>query len=54
VSKGHSVSEVGNLIARSVERGNVAEAGKELLALAPAGETHLVLQIGKIMALPTS
>lgn len=35
----------GILIARSVEPGNVAEAGKELMALAPAGETQLVLQI---------
>jgi HlyD family secretion protein len=35
----------GILIARSVEPGNVAEAGKVLMALAPAGETQLVLQI---------
>jgi len=35
----------GILIARNVEPGNVAEAGKELMALAPVGETQLVLQI---------
>ena len=35
----------GMLIARSVEPGHVAEAGKELMALAPAGETQLVLEI---------
>ena len=35
----------GTLIARSAEPGHVAEAGKELMALAPAGETQLVLEI---------
>ena len=35
----------GTLIARSVEPGNVAQPGKELMALAPAGETQVVVQI---------
>jgi HlyD family secretion protein len=35
----------GVLIARSVESGDVAQAGKELLVLAPAGETQLVVNI---------
>jgi HlyD family secretion protein len=35
----------GVLIGRSVEPGNVAQAGKELMALAPAGETQIVVQI---------
>lgn len=35
----------GVLIARSIEAGNVAQAGKELMALAPAGETQIVVQI---------
>jgi HlyD family secretion protein len=35
----------GLLISRSVERGTVAQPGKALLVLAPAGETQLVLQI---------
>ena len=33
------------LIARSVEPGDVAQAGKELLVLAPAGETQVVVNI---------
>jgi len=35
----------GVLIARSVEPGNVVQPGKELMALAPAGETQIVMQI---------
>lgn len=35
----------GVLIARSVEVGNVAQAGKELMLLAPAGETQVVVEI---------
>jgi HlyD family secretion protein len=35
----------GTLIARSVEPGNVVQAGKELMALAPEGETQVVVQI---------
>jgi len=35
----------GTLIARSVEPGNVVQAGKELMALAPSGETQVVVQI---------
>jgi len=35
----------GTLIARSVEPGNVAQAGKELMALAPVGETQIDLLI---------
>ncbi len=35
----------GVLIARSVEPGNVVQSGKELMALAPAGETQIVVQI---------
>jgi HlyD family secretion protein len=35
----------GVLITRSVERGTVAQSGKALLVLAPAGELQLVLQI---------
>lgn len=35
----------GVLIARSVEPGDVAQAGKELLILAPAGETQVVVNI---------
>jgi HlyD family secretion protein len=35
----------GVLIARNVERGTVAQPGKALLVLAPAGEVQLVLQI---------
>jgi HlyD family secretion protein len=35
----------GVLIARSVEPGNVVQPGKELMALAPAGETQVVVQI---------
>jgi HlyD family secretion protein len=35
----------GILITRNVERGTVAQPGKALLVLAPAGETQLVLQI---------
>lgn len=35
----------GVLITRNVERGTVAQPGKALLVLAPAGETQLVLQI---------
>ncbi len=35
----------GVLIARSVEPGNVVQAGKELMALAPAGETQIVVLI---------
>jgi len=35
----------GVLIARSVEAGNVVQAGKELMLLAPAGETQVVVDI---------
>ncbi|MBL0140519.1 MAG: efflux RND transporter periplasmic adaptor subunit [Betaproteobacteria bacterium] len=35
----------GTLIARSVERGDVVQPGKDLMVLSPAGETQLVLQI---------
>ena len=35
----------GVLIARSVEPGDVVQPGKELMALAPAGETQIVVQI---------
>jgi HlyD family secretion protein len=35
----------GVLIGRSIEPGNVAQAGKELMVLAPAGETQVVVQI---------
>jgi HlyD family secretion protein len=35
----------GTLIARSVEPGNVVQSGKELMALAPVGETQVVVQI---------
>jgi len=35
----------GILIARAVEPGNVVQPGKELMALAPAGETQVVVQI---------
>lgn len=35
----------GILIARSVEPGNVVQSGKELMALAPVGETQVVVQI---------
>lgn len=35
----------GVLIARNVEPGDVAQPGKELMALAPAGETQIVVQI---------
>ena len=35
----------GTLIARNVEPGNVVQAGKELMALAPEGETQVVVQI---------
>ena len=35
----------GTLIARAVEPGNVVQPGKELMALAPAGETQVVVQI---------
>jgi HlyD family secretion protein len=35
----------GVLIARSVEPGNVIQSGKELMALAPAGETQIVVQM---------
>lgn len=35
----------GVLISRNVERGAVAQPGKALLVLAPAGETQLVLQV---------
>jgi HlyD family secretion protein len=35
----------GVLIARSVEPGDVAQAGKELLVLAPSGETQVVVNI---------
>jgi HlyD family secretion protein len=35
----------GILIARAVEPGNVVQPGKELMALAPAGETQIVVQV---------
>jgi len=35
----------GVLISRSVEPGNVVQPGKELMALAPAGETQILVQI---------
>ena len=35
----------GTLITRAVERGNVVQPGKELMALAPEGETQIVVQI---------
>jgi HlyD family secretion protein len=35
----------GVLIARSVEPGNIVQPGKELMALAPAGETQIVVQM---------
>jgi HlyD family secretion protein len=35
----------GILIARGVEPGNVVQSGKELMALAPVGETQVVVQI---------
>ena len=35
----------GVLIAREVEAGNVVQPGKELMVLAPAGETQIVVQI---------
>jgi HlyD family secretion protein len=35
----------GTLIARAVEPGNVVQPGKELMALAPTGETQVVVQI---------
>lgn len=35
----------GVLIARSVEPGNVVQPGKELMVLAPAGETQIVVQM---------
>ncbi|HET9405544.1 MAG TPA: efflux RND transporter periplasmic adaptor subunit [Burkholderiales bacterium] len=35
----------GILIARAVEPGNVVQPGKELMALAPSGETQVVVQI---------
>ena len=35
----------GTLIARGVEPGNVVQPGKELMALAPVGETQVVVQI---------
>jgi HlyD family secretion protein len=35
----------GTLIARAVEPGNVVQPGKELMALAPVGETQMVVQI---------
>ena len=35
----------GTLIARAVEPGDVVQPGKELMALAPAGETQIVVQI---------
>ena len=35
----------GTLIARNVEPGDVVQPGKELMALAPAGETQIVVQI---------
>lgn len=35
----------GVLVSRSIEPGGIAQAGKELLALAPAGETQIVVNI---------
>jgi HlyD family secretion protein len=35
----------GTLIGRNVEPGNIVQPGKELMALAPAGETQVVVQI---------
>jgi HlyD family secretion protein len=35
----------GTLIGRNVEPGNVAQPGKELMALAPAGETQVIAEI---------
>jgi HlyD family secretion protein len=35
----------GTLIARNVEPGDVVQAGKELMVLAPSGETQIVVQI---------
>jgi HlyD family secretion protein len=35
----------GTLIGRSVEPGNIVQPGKELMALAPGGETQIVVQI---------
>jgi HlyD family secretion protein len=35
----------GTLIGRSVEPGNVVQPGKELMALAPTGETQIVVQV---------
>jgi HlyD family secretion protein len=35
----------GILIARSIEPGNIVQPGKELMALAPAGETQIVVQM---------
>lgn len=35
----------GVLVARSIEPGGIAQAGKELLALAPAGDTQIVVNI---------
>lgn len=35
----------GTLIGRSVEPGNIVQPGKELMVLAPAGETQVVVQI---------
>ena len=35
----------GTLIARNVEAGDVVQAGKELMVLAPAGETQIIVQI---------
>ncbi len=35
----------GTLIGRNVEAGDVVQPGKELMALAPAGETQVVVQI---------
>ena len=35
----------GTLISRNVEPGNVVQSGKELMALAPEGETQVVVQI---------
>ena len=42
---GHSAPVDGMLIGRSVEPGNIVQPGKELMALAPAGETQIVVQI---------
>ncbi|MFO1310680.1 MAG: efflux RND transporter periplasmic adaptor subunit [Burkholderiales bacterium] len=35
----------GVLVARNIEPGGIAQAGKELLALAPAGETQIVVNV---------